>query len=155
MTAYTFLVAVVLGAVMALGAVPRLGGIPTIDFSCARPDDLLTGQRVVLDPPEIKGNEHLTITSWGTLKEDVAGGTVHLKVLLDKVPLLALQLDLCEQVSRVGQACPIKKGFSNVSFGFDIPPIPIQGTVEADVTLTTNEPTPREITCLKLKCHLP
>ena len=37
--------------VVALGAVPQLGGVPTIDFSCSKPNDLLTGQKVIINPP--------------------------------------------------------------------------------------------------------
>eukprot|EP00667_Euglena_gracilis_P024353 EG_transcript_27937 len=142
-------------ASLALGAIPRLGGVPTIDFSCSKPDDLLTGQKVVIDPPEIKGNQHLTITAWGTLKQDVAGGTIRLKALLDGIPLLALSLDLCEQVGRVGQSCPLKQGFSNMTVGFDIPAIPLAGSVEADILIATNDASPKEVICVRMKVTLP
>ena len=105
--------AVVDGAV--LRNATSLGGVPTIDFSCSKPGDLLSGQKVTLSPDTIKGNEHVNVTAIGHLASDVNGGSVHVAVALDGIPLLSLQLDLCKTLAKVGQSCPLKAGDSKVT----------------------------------------
>jgi hypothetical protein len=145
--------AVVDGAV--LRNATSLGGVPTIDFSCSKPGDLLSGQKVTLSPDTIKGNEHVNVTAIGHLASDVNGGSVHVAVALDGIPLLSLQLDLCKTLAKVGQSCPLKAGDSKVTMGVQIPEIPVAGTVKADVTVTTNDAPPKEVTCVTMSCKIP
>ena len=93
--------------------------------------------------------ENLTVEAVGALTEDVEAGTkVFLSVKYNAVPIVAREVDLCDQISNVGFSCPIKKGPFNVTKTAKIPRMVPQGSyvVAADVYTEGHKDV---ITCLE------
>lgn len=71
------------------------------------------------DPPQ--RGQKLTIYLNGTLLETVNDGSAHVKVKLGFIQLVDTDYDICEQVDKVDQKCPLEKGTLSVVHEFDVP----------------------------------
>jgi len=116
---------------------------------CADPvHDILTIERVDLDPNPPLPGQNLTITASGTFSKDVEeGAKVLLQVKYGLIRLINQEADLCEQIGNVDLHCPLEKGemslMKQVALPAEIPPG--KYTVLADVYAKNKD----RITCLE------
>jgi len=113
-------------------------------------DDLLTLEKVDLNPnPPLKGTT-LTITAVGTLLEDVKEGAyVVLQVKYGLIRLVNTEADLCEQVSNVDMTCPVKKGLTKIKKDVELPKEIPPGTYTVFADVYTARPESKKIICLE------
>ncbi|KAI9691278.1 MAG: Phosphatidylglycerol/phosphatidylinositol transfer protein [Bogoriella megaspora] len=115
---------------------------------CQKPDDnILTIDKVDLDPNPPAPGKTLSITAKGTLKEDIEeGAKVHLQVKYGLITLINQEADLCDYVKQVELSCPLEKGPLTLGKDVDLPKQipPGKYTVLADVFTKDGD----KITCL-------
>ncbi|KAI9663029.1 MAG: Phosphatidylglycerol/phosphatidylinositol transfer protein [Bathelium mastoideum] len=115
---------------------------------CNKPDDnILTIDKVDLDPnPPVPG-QTLSISAKGTVNQDIEeGAKVHLQVKYGLITLINQEAQLCDYVKEVDLSCPLKKGDLELSKEVNIPKEvpPGKYTVLADVFTKSED----KITCL-------
>jgi len=116
---------------------------------CADPvNDILTIERVDLDPNPPLPGQNLTITASGAFSQKIdEGAKVLLQVKYGLIRLINQEADLCEQIGNVDLHCPLEKGktslMKEVALPAEIPPG--KYTVLADVYTKDK----KRITCLE------
>merc|ERR1711977_813750 len=109
--------------------------------------NILTIDKVDLDPNPPEAGKKLSIAASGTLHEDVEeGAKVHLQVKFGLITLINQEADLCDQVDKVELSCPLKKGDLKLTKEVELPRQipPGKYTVLADVYTKDGD----KITCL-------
>lgn len=75
-----------------------------------------------MEDPDISSGQKLEIKANGTLSEDVEAGTkVALLVKYGLITLIKQEADLCDNLPKIGESCPLKKGPISISKEVDIP----------------------------------
>ncbi|EMC93340.1 hypothetical protein BAUCODRAFT_52594, partial [Baudoinia panamericana UAMH 10762] len=111
-------------------------------------NDVLSLERVDLDPNPPKPGQNLTVTARGILKADIEDGAkVHLQVKFGLITIIRQTTDLCDAVKNVNLECPLHKDNATeltktVTLPREIPPG--KYTVIADVDTKDAD----KITCL-------
>jgi hypothetical protein len=92
---------------------------------CTKPDDKGTVNSVVISPdPPIRGKS-LSINATFTLKEEVTGGNVAIKMKWGEFPIYDQTINLCDLIKDVGKECPLpaktQQIITSVNFPSDTP----------------------------------
>ncbi|ORZ08168.1 ML domain-domain-containing protein [Absidia repens] len=114
---------------------------------CGDEDDILQIEYINLTPETPARGENLHIDFKGTLKETVTDGAyVFVTVKYGYVQLLKKKFDLCDEIDKIDEKCPLEKGPLVLSKDVKLPKAIPGGkyTVEAQV-YTENEDL---VTCL-------
>lgn len=100
---------------------PVPGNSPIIQCD-ALTKQVLTLQKVVIDPDTPTRGQNLTFVASGFLKEDIVEGAyVDVDVRYGFIRLIHQTFDLCEEVQNVDMECPINKGQQLISKLVEIP----------------------------------
>ncbi|RKP01890.1 hypothetical protein CXG81DRAFT_4508, partial [Caulochytrium protostelioides] len=102
---------------------------------CGSQNDVFQPHNVTLRPDPPKRGANLTVVVNGVLSKDVVdGATAHLQVRLGLIRLVNQQLDVCEEVKKIGEQCPFKKGPLHIEATVEIPWQVPPGRYLVDVT---------------------
>ncbi|RHZ55438.1 hypothetical protein Glove_415g5 [Diversispora epigaea] len=116
--------------------------------NCGKDDDILKIKYIDIKPdPPLKGKE-VYIDAAGYLKETVVKGSfVDIVVKYGLVKLLHKQLDLCDEIEKVGKQCPLEQGDQYLQQTVELPKEIPPGKYIVDANAYT--PDGRHIACLK------
>jgi hypothetical protein len=130
-------------------SVSPLGNEPPMR-SCGVSSDILSLEKVSLNPFPIQKGEKVTVFAQGVLSEQLVKGTrAELTVKVGMVPLLKVDIDVCEQAKNVGLFCPLNKGPQTIQFSQDIPKFLPSASANIEVRVFT--PDNRRIACVQGK----
>ena len=84
---------------------------------------ILLLDKVVIHPNPPVGGANLTLYAEGYLSRDVEDGAyVDVDVAYGFIKLVHQRFDLCEQLAKIDENCPIEKGWRNIKQEFELPP---------------------------------
>ncbi len=114
-----------------------MSGTPSTILLCSAKDDVMTVDKVYLQPdPPVKG-ENLSVIISGMLHENLNEGSmmyVNIKKGIIKFP--QLKIPTCEYITN---GCPVEKGSANLEMKFELPDMMPSGTYDVKAVLYNNE----------------
>ncbi|KAI9323427.1 ML domain-containing protein [Dichotomocladium elegans] len=115
--------------------------------NCGSASDLMEIKDITLNPDPPRKGENLEISFTGFLKEAVPQGTTaDVTVKFGVVQLLKQRFDLCEELKKVDEKCPIPKGNINFKKAVELPKEIPSGKYQVHAVITT--PDRKQVTCL-------
>lgn len=90
--------------------------------SCGRVGDVFDLKSLYLNPDPPQRGQALQFSIEGTLNSVIEkGAVVHVRAKLGFIQLMNQDLDLCDEITKVGRECPIPKGPFLLNHTVDIP----------------------------------
>lgn len=90
--------------------------------SCGRDGDVFEFNSLWLSPDPPERGQPLHFSIQGTLKADIQkGAVVHVRAKLGFIQLMNQDMDLCDEIKKVGRECPLPKGPFLLNHTVDIP----------------------------------
>lgn len=108
---------------------------------------ILLLDEVIIHPNPPVGGTNLTLYAEGYLSRDVEEGAyVDVDVAYGFIKLVHQRFDLCEQLAKIDENCPIEKGWRNIRQEFELPEEVPQGRYIVSARAYTKDD--KYITCL-------
>jgi len=90
--------------------------------SCGREGDVFELKSLLLNPDPPQRGQKLLYSIEGTLNQDIKqGAVVHVRAKLGFIQLMNQDLDLCQEIKKIGRECPVPKGPFSLNQTVDIP----------------------------------
>lgn len=93
-------------------------------INCGKSTDLFQISESSITPEIIYLGNTMKVKITGIFKEDITAAIVNVKVKLGFIPLVNSDFDLCKELPRINETCPLKKGFYSIEKEFMVNHIP-------------------------------
>ena len=93
-------------------------------MNCGKSTDLFEITELSIKPEIIYLGSTMKVKISGIFKEDITFATVNVKVKLGFIPLINSDFDLCKELPRINETCPLKKGVYSIEKEFVVNHIP-------------------------------
>ncbi|KAK6200219.1 Phosphatidylglycerol/phosphatidylinositol transfer protein [Scheffersomyces amazonensis] len=112
---------IVIGKLPDVDEKPVPGDSPIVQCDASQPQ-ILSLQKVIIDPNPPTRGQNLTFVATGFLEKDIEEGAyVEVDVRYGFIKLIHQTFDLCEEITKVDLECPIAKGPQVISKDVAIP----------------------------------
>ncbi|CAD6500281.1 BgTH12-07461 [Blumeria graminis f. sp. triticale] len=126
----------------------KIPGNSPVAYCISPENSILTIKSVILTPSTPIPGQKLKIEATGDLSEDIIdGASVKVQAKVGYITLLTLTLDLCNEITKIGESCPLKKGTHNITREVDIPQYIPAGSYKVSADVESVDHT--QITCLE------
>lgn len=93
-------------------------------MNCGKSTDIFQISESSITPEIIYLGNTMKVKISGIFKEDITAATVNVKVKLGFIPLVNSDFDLCKELPRINETCPLKKGLYSIEKDFIVNHIP-------------------------------
>lgn len=126
----------------------RVGDIWT---NCGKAGDPVKINKVTITPDPPEKGKSLTVDANITLSEEVTKGDIKLTIKYGIIPIISMDLQLCDEVKAIGLQCPLEPKTYDGKLSVDIPSAIPGGHYSGNVEVTDQNG--KELSCIDLDLH--